>query len=530
MATSAHTRTVFTGGLVADGSGADLQPADVIVSGEVIEAVVPHEQRPESGYDAEVVNCIDRIIAPGFVDIHCHSDLSLIAYPGNESRVGQGITTEVVGNCGMSPAPSGGDRAGLKRVISTIDVVPDLDWMWTDVQGWRESLESTPTATNVAMQLGHGAARFAIAGEAGRSLADDELDSMIRELHTAMDSGCVGVSLGLMYAPGEGASSAELTRIAQTVAKHDGVLSVHLRDYRASSLISAINEVALPARKAGARLQISHLRSIGYGTAFQDVLEYIEDLRREQDIAADSYPYVHGHTTLLQLLPSEIRGQGPSAVLAMAKANPSDVARMFRETNYTTDSIIIMKATARPDAVGLSLSDIDADPWGWLTALLVDCGGNVDVAVESGVWSDVDLAMRTPWISIASDGSALGFEHRASVAHPRSWGAFPTAYRRMRDAGVWIGEAVRRMTEGPGERAGITARIEAGHRADISVIDDARFDSAATFASPATWAVGLDHVMTNGTLVLRDTAGTTARPGTVLTKSNQEGSSCLISH
>lgn len=522
MGASASSRTAFVGGLVADGSGGEPRPADVIASDGIIEAVVPSAQRPETGYDAEIIDCEDRVVAPGFIDIHCHSDLSLMAYPGNASRIGQGVTTEVVGNCGMSPAPSGGDRTGLRRVISTIDVVPDLDWSWADIAGWREALESTAAATNTAMQVGHGSTRFAVAGEAGRSLTEDELDSMVSELHAAMESGCVGASVGLMYAPGEGASGAELKRVAEVVAQHDGVLSAHLRDYRASSLIDAIDELAEPARKAGARLQISHLRSIGGEIAFGDVLEHVQELRREQDIAADAYPYVHGHTTLLQLLPTEMRAQGPSAVLATAMENPSGVARMFRDTGYTTDAIIIMKAAARPEAVGLSLSDIDKDPWVWLTRLLVDCAADVDVAVESGAWADVNLAMRTPWISIASDGMALGFEHRASAAHPRSWGAFPAAYRHMRRAGVPIGEAIRRMTEGPGERVRIDARLEPGLRADISVFDDVRFDSGATFARPAAFAFGLDHVMINGSLALRNGQETGARTGELLTNSNQE--------
>lgn len=522
MTPASSARTAFVGGLVADGSGASLRPEDVIVSDGAVEAVVPHGQRPQDGWDTDIIDCTGRIVAPGFVDIHCHSDLSLIAYPGNESRIGQGITTEVVGNCGMSAAPSGGDRAGLKRVISTIDVAPDLDWGWTDVAGWRETLERTPIATNVALQVGHGSARFAVAGEVGRELAEGEIDAMVRQLHSAMDAGCVGVSVGLMYAPGEGASARELRRVADVVAEHGGVLSAHLRDYRGTRLIRAIDELAAPAREAGARLQISHLRSIGEGPSFADVLGHIERLRSEQDIAADAYPYVHGHTTLLQLLPSELRARGASEILEIARADRNAIARLLRDSGYAFDEIIVMKAATRPEAVGRSLADVDGDPWKWLAEVLVDCGADVDVAVESGAWSDVDLTMETPWVSIASDGTALGFEHCASVAHPRSWGAFPAAYRRMRAAGVTIGEAVRRMTDGPAQRARLSARIETGRRADIAVFDDATFDSRATFARPAVQAVGLDHVMTNGAMVLRDRRDTAARPGAVLTAQRQE--------
>ena len=140
---SSISRTVLRGGLVADGLGGEPFPGDVLIAGERIDAVLPARERPAGGYDAESIDCTDRVIAPGFVDIHTHSDLSLLAYPDNQSRITQGVTTEVVGNCGMTPAPGNADAAGLARVISTIDVTPDLEWSWRDVAGWLQVLEDT---------------------------------------------------------------------------------------------------------------------------------------------------------------------------------------------------------------------------------------------------------------------------------------------------------------------------------------------------------------------------------------------------
>ncbi|WP_424791539.1 N-acyl-D-amino-acid deacylase family protein [Pseudactinotalea sp. Z1748] len=463
-------------------------------------------------------DCKGNIVAPGFVDVHTHSDLSLLTYPANHSRIRQGITTEILGNCGMTPAPTGGDQRGLENVISTINITPGTPWAWSDVQGWMSVLAQTPTTTNFTAQVGHSSARFKVAGEVGRPLSEKELDALEQELDHALDAGCVGVSIGLMYTPGEAATALELQRVAQVVAARDALLSVHLRNYQAAGLIESIDEVAAPARNAGARLQISHLRMVGNGTEFAGVIEYIEDLRTTQDIAADAYPYVHGHTTLLQLLPTALRSRGTQAVTDEARQNPDGVARLLREFGRLPEQIVVMKAAARPDAVGMTLAGVPGDPFAWVVQVLVDCEADVDVAVESGNWADVDLALRTPWVSIASDGAALNADHRSSVPHPRSWGTFPSAYRHMRTLGLPIGEIVHRMTDAPARRAGLSATIAVNQRADVIVFDDDTFTSSADFAEPAQPASGLHAVMVGGEFVFRNDEMTQNRPGRLLSQ------------
>ncbi|WP_284253666.1 hypothetical protein [Pseudolysinimonas kribbensis] len=190
---------------------------------------------------------------------------------------------------------------------------------------------------------------------------------------------------------------------------------------------AAIDEVAGPAGRAGARLQISHLRAVGDDGDFAAVLDHVEELRRGQDVAADLYPYVHGHTTALQLLPSELRALGPAAVLAACRTDPERIAGLLRDHGRSPEHIIVMKATATPDAVGHDLRDAPGDPFDWLVHLLVANECRVDVAVESGRWQDVDAAFERPWLSIGSDGTALDASHTASAPHPRSWGPFRRA-------------------------------------------------------------------------------------------------------
>jgi N-acyl-D-amino-acid deacylase len=515
---STPNSVALVGGLVADGSGGQPFPADVLLSGGHVKAIIPVAQRPATGYDAAVTDCTGRVVAPGFVDIHCHSDISLLAYPGNASRVTQGVTTEVVGNCGMSPAPGNADRTGLAGIIATIDVTPDFPWSWSDLPGWLRALDETPTATNVAAQVGHGSARFAVAGTDARPLDGAGLDALEAELESAFDAGVVGVSVGLMYAPGESATNAELDRIARAVARHDGVLSAHMRDYRPSRERTAIDELAGPAGRAGARLQFSHLRGIGGEDGFTAVLGYLEELRRDHDIAADLYPYVHGHATLLQLLSTELRALGPAAAMAACRDDPAGIAAMLRAHEHTNEQIIIMKAAKTPEFAGRDLNAAPGDPYDWLVELLVANDCLIDAAVESGRWADVDAAFAAPWVAVASDGTALDASHAASMPHPRSWGAFSAGYRRLRDHGVPIGEAVRRMSTAPAARAGLRSGLVPGLRADVVVFDDERFDSTATFARPASASTGVDQVFVNGVAVLQQGRPTAARPGTLIRK------------
>ena len=518
---SSTSQTVLRGGLVADGFGGEPFLGDVVIAADRIAAVVPASERPVAGYDAETIDCTGRVIAPGFVDIHCHSDLSLLAYPDNESRITQGVTTEVVGNCGMTPAPGNADFAGLARVISTIDVTPDLEWTWSDVAGWLQALDDCPTATNVAAQVGHGSARFAAAGNSTAALDADQLAALEHEVEEAFTAGVVGASVGLMYAPGEAAGADELASLARIVAAHDGLLSAHLRDYRTGALPRSIDELADAVRDDGPRLQISHLRGVGTEDGFAEVLAHVEQLRESTDIAADAYPYVHGHTTLIQLLPSDLRAAGPDAVLEACRRDPAAIADHLKTAGYQPDQIIVMKAARTPDMVGKNLTESDGDPWRVLVDLLVANQALVDVALESGLWRDVDLALTTGWISIASDGTALNRTHHGSAAHPRSWGAFSAGYRRLRQQGTPIGETIRRLSTAPAARSGITGGIARGHRADLVVLDDLTFDSAATFEQPAQRSVGLEHVYVNGSAVIGSGHHTGARPGKLIRKGQQ---------
>lgn len=506
------------GGVVADGSGSAPVLADLVIQDGVVREVLPPGN--EYGDGSDIVNCRGLVVSPGFVDIHTHSDLSLFSYPGNESRVTQGITTEVVGNCGMTPAPSSGDNAGLALAIGPIDQVPDFEWTWNDFEGWFSALDALPKATNVAAHVGHGSARFTVAGPQARPLTGEELVDLDRELRIALECGAVGISLGLMYAPGEGATMSELVQVARTASDFDGVLSVHMRDYVGPGLLMAVHELIEVVEQSGARTEISHLRQSQSRRmprdSFTEVLDAVEGARSRVNIAADAYPYLAGYTNLIQLFPSEIRGQGATAITRFCRDHQKEAAAALAASGYAIDDLIIMKARSAPEVMGKSAADLDGDKWLGLVGLLIANDCQVDVVLGGSNWADVDLGYERPWLNVASDGQAFGPRHSTSVVHPRSWGTFPAAYRRLRANGITIGESVRRLSDGPASQVGLSARLQPGHRADVTVFEEKTLDSAATFQAPNKAASGVRYVYVGGSAVLYDGVTTEARPGQLI--------------
>jgi N-acyl-D-aspartate/D-glutamate deacylase len=506
-ADSASPALVLTGGLVVDGTGAPTVAADVRIEGGIITAIGAGLTR-----GADTIDCRGRVVAPGFIDIHCHSDLTALEHPANTSRVGQGVTTEVVGNCGMTPAPAGGDPAGLRTVIGTIDPTAHEPWEWDTLAEWTAVLEAAPRATDLGTLLGHGSARYAVARDSDQPLDAAGIDRLVGLVDEALDLGYAGVSLGLMYAPGENAADDELEAVAHAVARRGAVLSAHLRSYHPDGLLPSVQAFAELAARTGCRAQISHLRMVGFGTDFAAVVDYLDGMRAHTDIAADAYPYTAGHTNLIQLLPPELRSRGARRITAVLREDPAAGALALEAGGSLLEDITLMKVPSRPQLAGRRGDTLDGG-WDLLVELLIENDCLVDVAVEGSFDADLDLTYSVPWISVASDGMGLDRSHTASVPHPRSFGAFPRAYRRMRALGRPIEEAVYRMTGQPGSRVAVPSILAPGARADVVVFDDATFADTATFADPWSTAVGLDRVIVGGETVFASGVETGARPG-----------------
>jgi N-acyl-D-aspartate/D-glutamate deacylase len=513
---------ILRGGTVVDGTGAPPAGRDVVVAGGLIRSLHPRGETEIPG--AQVIDCTGWVVAPGFIDIHAHSDLTRLRYPDAATRVLQGVTTEVIGNCGLTPAPvPASDRDAFRAVIGTIDVAPDVEFSWTSTADFLRALDAVPGATNLVPLTGHGSIRYAVMGARAAVASNRELDMMAGLLHDAFDAGCWGMSLGLMYPPGELSDRAELRRLTGIVAGRGALLTAHLRAYDAERLPAAVEEVVSLAARAGTGLEISHLRSLRDpdGSFLERAVTLME---AADDVEADSYPYLAGHTTLLQLLPSQLRGRGIAGIVAVAARHPGEIASAIRQAgSIVPEDITVAKGgPGTAPEVGRTLAELGREANGdWALAtedLIGRYDGNVDVIVVGTRPQDALRALAHPRVSIASDGVSLGLEHAVNLPHPRSIGTFPRAVSELRAAGLRIEEIVGKMTAKPAKRIGLAGRgvIAPGKVADVVVFSPEQMKDNATYTRPLTPPSGVRDVFVSGQPVLLSGTQTGLRPGSVL--------------
>jgi N-acyl-D-aspartate/D-glutamate deacylase len=514
------TDLLISGGLVADGTGAPERTADVAISGGRIEAVGDLTGRAA----ARVVDAAGSVVCPGFVDVHTHSDLTLLSSPYAHSKVRQGVTTELVGNCGLGVAPVLGDTAALRGAAGYLDLDPSVAWDWTDLPGHLDALAAARPAVNVASLVAHIPLRAGVVGFEDRAAGPAELDRMCGLLGDALDAGAAGVSTGLMYAPLTFAREEELTALGRTAAAHGRLFAWHIRDY-GDHLLDAVREVLRVAEATGCRTQISHLIAVGrrnWGKVAR-ALDLVDAAReRGADVAVDVYPYLAGNAPLSQLLPAWAQAGGERAMRARL-ADPAVRARVREEwrdlPNTWTDITVSRVPAELPDVEGRTVADLG----GADAALdLVGEFGNA-VTMVAGGRSEEDLlaVLRHPVTVIGSDGLALdpGGPTGAGVPHPRSYGCYPRLFAdHVRTGRIPLAEAVRKCTGAAAARAGLTGRGELvpGKAADVVVFDLDRIGDRATYAHPQRYPDGVRAVLVNGKVVVQDGAHLGIRPGAVL--------------
>ncbi|MFI5697742.1 amidohydrolase family protein [Kribbella sp. NPDC051586] len=507
----------LTGGLVADGTGAEPVPGTVVIDGERITAVLP----PGAALSgAEVIDATGNIVAPGFVDLHSHADFSLGSSPAAESQLAQGVTTLVAGNCGWSPFPIG-DLETLKA--GTAFLGSKHDWSWDDLGGFAATLEP---AVNLALQVGHCTLRIAVMGNARRAPSADELRQMQDLLRAAADQGAVGFSTGLIYAPGAYASPAEVAALVATAADCGLLYSTHIRN-EGSGLLAALEEAMSAARAGGARLEISHLKAVGkqnHGLVHA-ALELLDDA--DLDVGWDAYPYTATSTTLTTRLPDWALADGALLDRLADPAERKRIADALRSDNLLSpDSVVI--ASLPPgryeDSRGLSLTEIarrdDVDAAEIVLRILESHQAAVSVVNHAMSENDVITVLEHPGTAIASDGwimDATGLGH----PHPRNFGTFPRVLGHYaRDLGILtLSEAIRRMTSLPAARLGFSDRgvIKPGAIADLVVLNQSTIADRSTYDDPWQLSVGVEHVLVAGQPALSNGKPTSSRPGRVLT-------------
>jgi N-acyl-D-amino-acid deacylase len=521
------------GATVIDGTGRAGGRADVGIQGERIAAV--GDLSRDRG--ARVLNAAGRALTPGFIDMHSHSDWRLWGNRRAESKIRQGVTTEVVGNCGFSPAPT--STAFLEEMRRFALYVPaGMDFAWRSFGEYLRAFDREGIALNVVQLVGHGTLRVAAMGFARRAPSADELSAMQRMMGEAMEEGAWGVSTGLIYAPGSYAATDEIVAVAKVAARQRGFYASHIRG-EGATLLEAVNEAIRVGREGDLPVQISHVKAAGrpnWGKV-ADALALIDAARAEGlDVTGDVYPYTASSTSLRTLLPDWVLEGGVDQMLARIE-DPAVRGRIRKELEAPVtgqslldrigwDNVMIAWCPARKDAEGRRIAELAAarklDPLDAVFELLRDARGVASMILFQLDEADLRRALSHPHVMIGSDGSALATsgEMSAGKPHPRSYGTFPRVLGEyVREQHVLsLSEAVHKMTGLPARRLGLRDRgvIRVGARADLVVFDPRRIADLATFEDPHRYPAGIEHVLVNGSVVVKDGEHTGSLPGRLL--------------
>ncbi|WP_243794005.1 amidohydrolase family protein [Saccharopolyspora gloriosae] len=519
---------VFRAATVVDGSGQERYRGDVAVRGERIGEIGP----PGTLDGRRVIDADGLVLAPGFIDMHSHSDLQILAEPEHLAKVSQGVTLEVLGQDGLSYAPV--DDATLAAVRAQIagwnDDPPGFDWNWRGVGEYLARLD-TGIAVNAAYLVPQGTLRMLCVGHDDREATAAELDRMRQVLADSLAEGAVGMSSGLTYTPGMYASDAELTELCRVVAAHGGFYSPHHRSYGAGAL-TAYAEMIEVSRSSGCPLHLAHATmnfEVNRGRA-PDLLSLVDDaLAAGADITLDSYPYLPGATSLHALLPSWAAEGGVEATLVRLR-DPAE-RRRIRHTmevagsdgchgvpiDWNTIEINgVRDAERNGHLVGRSIADSarasGVEPIEVFFDVLVSERLGTSCLMHVGHEENVRAIMRHPAHTGGSDGLLVG-----ARPHPRAWGTFPRYLGHyVRELGVLgLEECVRHLTSRATDRLRLPdrGRVREGAVADLVLFDPGTIADTATFDEPRSTATGMHQVLVNGTPVLDSGQRTDALPG-----------------
>jgi N-acyl-D-amino-acid deacylase len=489
---------VVRGATIYDGTGAAGVVGDVAVRGDRIAQV-----GGDAGDSAVVIDGRGLAVTPGFVDVHAHDDAAVIDDPTLACKTLQGVTTDVVGNCGLGIAPHAHALATFRSWSPGIEGHA----AWNGYRGYMERLDDAPPSLNVAVLVGHGTVREAVMGHESRRASPEEIAAMRALVEEGMDAGAVGLSTGLIYEPGLYADTDEIVALAQVAAAAGGIYTTHMRN-EADGLLDAVAEAISIGERAGLRVEISHHKASGRGNwgKVVDSLEMIDAARaRGVDVMQDQYPYTAGSTHLSAVVRNGALDGGGGGIGVVEP-----------------EAITVASAADHPEWEGRTLVEIASllgvSPRDAADRVVDGTGGSALVVLEMMSEDDVRTVMAHPNTMIGSDGVPA-----PGKPHPRLWGTFPRVLGRYArdEAVITFGDAVRKMTSLPATTFGLTDRgvIREGAFADLVVLDPSTIADVGTYADPERPPTGVAAVLVNGTIVARNGAHTGARPGRPLRRS-----------
>jgi N-acyl-D-aspartate/D-glutamate deacylase len=513
---------------IYDGGGEPAFKGDVALQGDHILAV----GTDGPGDARRVVDGDGLAVAPGFVDVHGHSDYHLLLTPTAESAVLQGVTSEIGGNCGYSAGPIWGswlaDRARSYREVY------GLEHGWQDVRGYFQRLTDTGISINFGLLVGHNTLRGSVMGGADRPATAEELGAMVSALEQAMAEGALGLSTGLVYSPACFSPAEEVAALTGVAGRLGGLLTTHMRS-EGDDLLDAVREVIAAAEATGTPLQISHLKTYGERnwSKLPQVFELIEGARdRGLDVTADRYPYTAANTGLQAALPLWAI-EGDLAAQTRRLAEPGVRERLRREIGEGPDqrdwSQVMISEVTRPEhrryqglRVDAAAREAGKDPVDFVLDLLHREEIRVEAIYFTMSEDNLRQILRKPYVMIGSDSGCRA--HYGPLAtgrpHPRAFGSFARVLGRYaREERLFdLATAVRKMTADPCRRFGLRdrGRLRAGLKADLVLFDPARVADTATYEDPMRYPVGIEMVLVNGVVAAEGGQHTGVRAGQIL--------------
>jgi len=523
---------VIKNGVVVDGTGNPPFNVEVGISDSRIVLIAKE-------IDQQAVQTIDALglqIAPGFIDPHTHSELTLLVNPKAESKIRQGVTTEIVGNCGGSPGPLLG--AAMEQEKAGAEIL-GVDVDWTNLGGYLDRVRRQGSALNVVTLVGHNTIRGAVLGFDDVQPTQAQQAEMERLVAQAMEHGACGLSTGLLYPPGYYAHTEEVIGLAKIAAKYGGIYASHIRS-ETDHLFEAVKEAIDIGDKADISVQISHIKLEGYRNwggidQLVDILEGAES--RGVLLRCDQYPYDAGLSWLAYILPYWAQAGG--ALKVAQRLRDPQVRSQLREdwkVNRSQweerggmqdwDDLMITACHTRPEVQGETVAAIASedgkDPLEAALDLIVMSEGQVECVCFGQLEHNVRTLMQHPLVVVGSDGESLAPYGilAESGTHPRSYGTFPRVLGHyVREEKVLsLESAVKKMSFDTARQFGLTNRgvIKEGAWADLVLFDDQTITDLATYTTPHTYPEGVPYVIVNGVTVIDQGIHTDALPGKVL--------------
>ncbi len=523
---------IIRNGRIVDGTGNPWFLGDVAIQGDRIVEVGRAVQGPAK----RTIDASRKVVAPGFIDIHSHSDYLLLEDGDAQSKIRQGVTTEVLGE-GNSAGPYQGKLGPKTATIGNTPVE------WTTLDDYFDVVQQSGISTNVASYVGLNNVWQCVMGDSFDRPTEVQIAEMQHLVDQAMQHGALGLSSQVMMPPGSLAATDDIVRLCEVVARHHGIYSTHIRN-EGTGVFESVKEAIEIGERAGVPVDVIHLKIADqkYWGRMSEVVSLIEDARRRQvNVQANVYPYTRGNNNLVSIIPPWAHEGGRDKLLERLKdvsqreklkqdilgeipgwynhftAVGQDWSRILvsgnnRFAGLTMDRVMSLRTQNKPDA----------DRLDELFDFLLEEDGSVGAVYAHHTEEDMNLALRQPWCSIGSDGSAYAIEGplRRGNPHPRNFGTFP------RILGVYVREkqllrledAVRKMTSLNAAKVGLKARglLASGYFADITIFDPNTVADRATYTEPFQYSTGIHFVIVNGQVVLDDGQHTGARPGTAL--------------